>query len=70
MNPRFFQGSSMDSHWFLNDDVEGKFPWGIERYEMLTREQSRVIHSRMSLSGGGWQSIMVQSGIMEGVPDD
>jgi len=31
----------------------------------LTREQSRVIHSRMSLSGGGRQSIMVQSGVME-----
>ena len=54
-----------ESMWY----VEGKFPWGIERYEMLTREQSRVIYSRMSLSGGGWQSIMVQSGIMEGVPD-
>jgi hypothetical protein len=41
--------------------VEGKFPWGIERYEMLTLEQSREIHSKMS----NWQSISVQSGIME-----
>ena len=46
--------------------VEGKFPWGIERYEMLTREQSREVHGRLS----GWQTIMVQSGIMETVPDD
>ena len=48
--------------------VEGKFPWGIERYEMLTCEQSREIHRKMSTSGGGWLSIMVKSGIMEGSP--
>lgn len=55
-----------ESMWY----VEGKFPWGLERYEMLTREQSRVVHSNMSLCGwGSNKSIMVQSGIMEGVPD-
>tara|TARA_B110000211_G_C13913114_1_gene479268 strand:+ start:262 stop:429 length:168 start_codon:yes stop_codon:yes gene_type:complete len=48
--------------------VEGEFPWGIERYEMLTLEQSREIHKKMSRYGsGGRQSIMVQSGIMENV---
>ena len=55
-----------ESMWY----VEGKFPWGTERYEMLTREQSRAVHSKMSQYGwGGQQSIMVQSGIMEGVSD-
>lgn len=44
--------------------VEGKFPWGIERYEMLTREQSREIHGKMSRSGDGVISIMVKSGLM------
>jgi hypothetical protein len=43
--------------WF----VEGVYSWGVYRYEMLTREQSREIHSKMS----NWQSISVQSGIME-----
>jgi len=49
--------------------VEGKFPRGIERSEMMIYEQSREIHRKMSTSGGGWLSIMVKSGIMEGVPD-
>lgn len=52
--------------------VEGKFPWGIERYEMLTREQSREIHGKMSRSvidrcnenGDGLQAIMVKSGLL------
>ena len=50
--------------WF----VEGVYSWGVYRYEMLTREQSREIHKKMSRYGwGGRQSIMVQSGIMENV---
>ena len=56
-----------ESMWY----VEGKFPWGTERYEMLTREQSRAIHSKMSRygMGGPHRTITVQSGVMEGIPD-
>jgi len=55
-----------ESMWY----VEGKFPWGTERYEMLTCEQSRAVHSKMSLCGwGSDKAIMVQSGIMEGISD-